>query len=221
MKTYTRPEAINTYGHAVTNIARALQADVENTTAQEVHEIYEPYIQEAERWVAEASPENGEPSVYIGTYHKYNNGSLFGMWVNLAAFSDYDDFMNFARALHSNEPDPEIMLQDAQYFPDAYYSESPDREGIEKAIAFAALDDHDRELLEAYIEATSNNNATIEDAQEAFVGEYDSHEDFAESLYEEMGYEVPEWIGCHIDWKGLARDLMMDYYEENGYYFHA
>ena len=33
----------------------------------------------------------GNPSVYCGTYGKYNNGSLFGLWLDITKFNDYDE----------------------------------------------------------------------------------------------------------------------------------
>jgi hypothetical protein len=38
---------------------------------------------------------NGEPAVYCGTYGKYNNGDISGMWVDVASFTDYEEFMEF------------------------------------------------------------------------------------------------------------------------------
>ena len=55
---------------------------------------------------------SGNPAVYVGTYHKYNCGSLYGMWVDLTSFLDYDDFMEFCHLLHIDEEDPEFMYQD-------------------------------------------------------------------------------------------------------------
>ena len=34
-----------------------------------------------------------EARIYVGTYAKYNNGSLRGEWVELSDFYDLDDFM--------------------------------------------------------------------------------------------------------------------------------
>ena len=31
---------------------------------------------------------DGEPSVYVGTYGKYNDGSLCGLWIDLSTFND-------------------------------------------------------------------------------------------------------------------------------------
>ena len=46
---------------------------------------------------------SGNPAVYVGTYYKHNCGSLYGMWVDLTSFLDYDDFMEFCHLLHIDE----------------------------------------------------------------------------------------------------------------------
>lgn len=58
------------------------------------------------------------PRVYVGTYGKYNNGSLAGGWVSLLECKDYQDFLSKCRALHRREHDPEYMIQDSEDFPD-------------------------------------------------------------------------------------------------------
>ena len=63
------------------------------------------------------SEHDGEPSVYCGTYHKYNEGSLRGLWVSLSSFDDYDDFINFCNAIHADESDLELRFQDYECFP--------------------------------------------------------------------------------------------------------
>ena len=56
--------------------------------------------------------------VYVGTYGKYNNGSLKGGWLNLADYPKYDDFLKACKNLHKSERDPEFMIQDTEGFPD-------------------------------------------------------------------------------------------------------
>ena len=56
--------------------------------------------------------------VYVGTYGKYNNGSLKGGWLNLADYPNYEDFLKACKALHKGEHDPEFMIQDTEDFPD-------------------------------------------------------------------------------------------------------
>ena len=55
--------------------------------------------------------------IYVGTYAKYNSGSIFGMWIDLESVSDAYEFFEVCRALHSDEADPEFMMQDYQGFP--------------------------------------------------------------------------------------------------------
>jgi len=56
--------------------------------------------------------------------------------------------------------------------------------------------------------------------EEAYQGKWASDEDFVQELIEETEEgirNIPSYI--HIDWERTARDIMMDYSEENGYYF--
>lgn len=56
---------------------------------------------------------------------------------------------------------------------------------------------------------------------DAYRGDFDSDEDFAEDLWENCGYlsEMPEFARNYIDWQAVARDLMFDFQEEDGHYF--
>lgn len=56
--------------------------------------------------------------VYVGTYKKYNEGSLKGAWLDLSKYETYDDFLKACKDLHKDEPDPEFMIQDTEDFPD-------------------------------------------------------------------------------------------------------
>ena len=78
-------------------------------------------VQELQEAIADhKSPCDGEPSVYVGTYGKYNDGSLCGLWIDLSSFNDYDEFINFCKAIHADEEDPELMAQDYEGFPRQY-----------------------------------------------------------------------------------------------------
>lgn len=70
--------------------------------------------------------------VYVGTYAKYNSGSLFGMWIDLERVSCADEFFEVCRELHKDEEDPEFMFQDYQGFPEELYHESMSVEDVEK-----------------------------------------------------------------------------------------
>ncbi|MEQ3054471.1 antirestriction protein ArdA, partial [Bacteroides finegoldii] len=46
-----------------------------------------------------------EAKVYVGTYAKYNNGSLSGAWLDLSDYSDKEEFYEACRELHKDEED--------------------------------------------------------------------------------------------------------------------
>ena len=56
--------------------------------------------------------------VYVGTYNKYNRGSIAGAWIDLEKCATYADFLAECRKVHKDEGDPEFMIQDTEDFPD-------------------------------------------------------------------------------------------------------
>ena len=68
--------------------------------------------------------------VYVGTYAKYNNGSIKGVWIELNNFSSIDEFYEFCSELHSDETDPEFMFQEWENIPSELISESGISENI-------------------------------------------------------------------------------------------
>ena len=65
-----------------------------------------------------------EASVYVGTYGKYNNGSLFGAWLDLSDYADKEEFYEACRELHKDEEDAEYMFQDWENVPENLIGES-------------------------------------------------------------------------------------------------
>lgn len=142
------------------------------------------------------------PKLYVGTYAKYNSGSIQGEWVDLTDFSDAESFLEYCKELHSDEEDPEFMFQDYENFPESYYSESMSESELDTLFEFINLDDDDKKMLEMYIDATGYADATLSDAQDKFMGTADSGADFAERMAEDYGEipkDMPSWI-C-IDWE--------------------
>lgn len=159
------------------------------------------------------------PSVYVGSYGKYNGcgDALFGMWVNLASFDDYESFLEFCKALHSDEPDVELMLQDYEGFPHSWYSESGIGEYFDKILEFAAIEDPDA----AYIYINELGNDDVTGFKEAYMGEWESEEDFAWHIYEEFyKHEMSEFAQNYFNIKSFARDLFDDeFYFSDGHVF--
>lgn len=76
------------------------------------------------------SPEKGEDNplkgarVYVGTYAKYNAGSLEGKWLSLEDYANKAEFIAACRKLHKDEADPELMFQDWEGIPSWMIGES-------------------------------------------------------------------------------------------------
>lgn len=65
-----------------------------------------------------------QAAIYVGTYAKYNAGSLFGKWFDLSDFADKDEFLEACKELHKDEDDPEFMFQDRENIPEELVCES-------------------------------------------------------------------------------------------------
>ncbi len=162
------------------------------------------------------------PALYVGTYHKYNCGSLAGMWVDLTTFENFDEFEEFCMWLHRDEEEPELMFQDFMNFPRDWYSESCfDEDSFEKVQKFAALDEDEQKAYTAYINL-HGEYATFAHFEEDYIGEYNSGAEFAEEYCGEIDNldSIPDIYRYNIDWESVwLSELRHDYDEEEGYYF--
>lgn len=157
--------------------------------------------------------------VYVGTYAKYNDGNLFGKWLGLEDYNDKEEFLKACAELHSDEDDPELMFQDWGGIPNGMVSECSVDAECWKLIE--AYDEFGEDAVKAYISCFGEWGRG--DFQDRYRGEYDSWEDFAEQLVDELGYfdEIPEHLRYYFDYEKYARDLRLggDVCEHDGYYF--
>ena len=154
------------------------------------------------------------PALYVGTYAKYNAGSIAGAWLQLEDYSSQDEFVEAAEALHADETDPEIMYQDFEGFPRCWYSESCAPPKI--AWEWLELDETERAAFGLYAD-NIGDGATIEDFREAYQGTPDSVADFAQQTAEDCGEipaNLPIWIV--IDWQASwDQNLCYDYWSDH------
>lgn len=108
------------------------------------------------------------PKIYVGTYAKYNDGSLDGKWVDLTAYDTYEDFLAAMHELHSDEDDPEFMVQDFENFPEKWYHEGglPTKEEFNKINEYYMMDDSEKDAYAAYVSYTDNDS--IDDFHESY-----------------------------------------------------
>ena len=154
------------------------------------------------------------PALYCGTYGKYNSGNLNGMWVDLSTFDDYEDFINFCKAIHADESDPELMYQDFENMPYSLYHESMGKEGFENIKKYCELcEEYNVLAVDDFLKFFKPED--LDRMHDAYVGVYDSEEDFAEEIVSGC-YDLEKMMGNladYFDYDALARDLFMcDYY---------
>lgn len=172
------------------------------------------------------------PAVYVGTYRKYNNGSLDGMWLDLMSFYDYEEFMDVCAYLHRDEDDPELMFQDWDNVPDCWRDESYfDKQTFDEIREWADMDSDEQDAFEAFMCAFGGGD--IDSFRERYEGQYDDMEEFARYIVEETGLltlphsgYIPnevraqfENVAEYFDFERYAEDLEYDYTWEDGYVF--
>lgn len=167
-----------------------------------------------------------EARIYVGTYAKYNGGSIFGKWLDLSDYSDKEEFYEACRELHKDEQDPEFMFQDWEYIPSDLIGESWLAENIFEIIeAIDELDDDKKAAFEVWLNHGSHDITTkditdlIRSFEDDFQGAYNDEEDYAYEIVDEC-YDLPEFAKTYFDYAKFARDLFMgDYWFEDGYVF--
>ena len=157
--------------------------------------------------------ESDSPALYCGTYGKYNSGSLCGMWVNVSTFNSYEDFINFCKAIHADEEDPEIMCQDGENIPDSLCHESMGEEEFNNLLKYCELcDEYNVSAVDDFLEWFSPED--LDRMPDAYMGVFDSKEDFAREIVSDC-YDIEKMMGSladYFDYEALARDLFISDY---------
>ena len=157
--------------------------------------------------------ESDSPALYCGTYGKYNSGNLGGMWVNVSTFGSYEYFLNFCKAIHADEEEPELMYQDGENIPDSLCSESMGEEEFNNLIKYCELcDEYNVLAVDDFLELYKPEYLDM--MSYSYVGVYDSREEFAEEKANE-DLNIEEMMGdlaYYFDYEAFARDLFMGDY---------
>lgn len=173
------------------------------------------------------------PKIYVGTYAKYNAGSLKGEWVDLTLYDDLEDFLKGCHSIHPDEADPEFMFQDFEGFPKVFWSESYIDPALWDWIELSEeLSPEQMEAFEMFANHGGYELEEIQPAREMFEVAYmgywgEGHsprEDFARHYAEETGiYYILEEAGLpprYFDETSYKEDLFSnDFWEQGGHIF--
>ncbi len=152
--------------------------------------------------------------VYVACLAAYNNGILHGQWIEAnqpaeAIQSEIQDMLDSSPVMGAEE----WAIHDYEGFKGLRLSEY---EEIAKVSEIAGLIKEYGQAWALFAEYVSLEFATKENYEEAYQGEWDSEEDFAEDLASET-MEIPEHLRFYIDYEKFARDLFInDYFSADG-----
>ena len=175
---------------------------------------YTPESLKKEINLQELECERESPALYCGTYGKYNEGNLGGMWVNISTFDSYDDFKTFCLAIHADEEDPELMYQDFENMSRSLYHESMGEDEFNNILKYCELcDDYWVSAVDDFLEWFEPED--LDEMHDSYMGVFDSKEDFAREIVSDC-YDINKMMGSladYFDYEAFARDLFMgDYY---------
>lgn len=163
-------------------------------------------------------------SVYVGTWGKYNGGSLHGEWIDLSNFDTPEEFKNYChKKLHADEPDAELMFQDVEG--PAWVRSVISEYGMNYDMVWGwlALDDYEKPVVDGYIElygidGFSDFDDLVTSAQDAYMGgEGQDFDDWVQDFFSEtMGHmSVSEFLDKHYNWVDFDNAKM--YMDNDGY----
>lgn len=129
-------------------------------------------------------------------------------WYDLDWFDDFEELEDMGE------------IEDTKDIPDGLDIET----NWDELQEYLGLADEEQAIMMAYYEAT--NTFDWSEAQEAYVGEYDTGADFAQALCEEVEYEalrnMPDYLRDCIKWSDVWDCFLhYDYFEQDGLYFRS
>lgn len=147
--------------------------------------------------------------LYVGTWQKYNNGSLGGEWVDTEDFSYASDFWEHCSEIHKDEEDPEFDIQDFEY--DEDWEESLwNHSGKDVDKYYELLDkmqsmnlDNDPELFVVLCDRDFTEDYVV----------YQSMDDLCDEVilsHCQYNKDIFDSIKFYIDYKQLESDLNID-----------
>jgi len=157
------------------------------------------------------------PRIYVACLASYNAGHLHGEWID--ANQDADIIQEAIQEMLEKSPIPgaeEWAIHDFEGFGGIQLDESED---IDQVAELGELIEEHGAAFAAYVNHVGVDFATKEGFEEAYCGEYDSEEAYAEEVFDELYlHDVPDHIQNYIDYAAFARDLFMgdNYSVENG-----
>lgn len=148
--------------------------------------------------------EISEIRIYVACLAAYNNGILYGRWINAAQGEEH--LWDGIKAVLAASPmldAEEWAIHDYEGFEGASIREC---ESIQTVAELAAFIDEYGLVAAKLMEHFGDLEEAKETMRDHYAGVYSSVADFAQELNEETT-KVPDNLQYYIDWERMARDL--------------
>lgn len=147
------------------------------------------------------------PRIYVASLSDYNAGRLHGRWID--ADQDAESIWEEVKEMLAESKEPiaeEWAIHDYEGFGPVRVDEW---DSFERLANIGIGISEYGEAFGAFIEYTGNDDATLEDFEDAYRGDWDNLEDFAAELVDDLGYfhEAPDVLQTYFDYERFARDL--------------
>jgi antirestriction protein len=146
----------------------------------------------------------GEIRIYAACLASYNNGVLYGRWID--ACQDEDAIRDEINAMLKASPAPgaeEYAIHDVEGFEGIDIAES---QGIKIVSEIAAFITEHGVLGGKLIEYYGDLSAAEETMNDHYAGVHSSLAEFAQEITEQCT-EIPETLAFYIDYERMARDI--------------
>ena len=184
------------------------------------------YYKEKYNFILESAniSSNETINVYVGTWGKYNDGSIDGEWVDLSDFNTPEEFKEYCYGqLHADEEDAELMFQDVEGPSWVHEVISEYGMNYDMVWGWLALDDYEKPVVDGYIELYGINgfndfDELVEAAQDAYRGgEGQDFDDWVQDDFSEtMGHmSVSDFLDRYYNWVDFDNAKM--YMDNDGY----
>lgn len=152
----------------------------------------------------------GKPQIYVACLASYNNGILYGKWIDVAQSErDVIDEIQEMLAHSPVEGAEEFAIHDFEGFGEIRLEEY---DSISTIVAYADFISEHGELGAALLADYDVSEAETM-IRDRYHGSYNSEVDFAWHLFEECySNAIPDNLMCYFDCEEFARDLFISDY---------
>ena len=178
---YAKGGGVRQVGNREYSLGRNWTNDHRHTNKSEEHEVN----YNRKRFFAGGGSVNDDtPKIYVADLEAYNNGRLSGVWLDLTDYSDADELMDAINDFLKTTGGEEYAVHDYENLPRSMYSEYMGVRDFEEIYEMLDLAKENDLPLDVVMEMVSQFDTM---AVREHVGTFDSEQDFAEQLVDDLG----------------------------------